>query len=426
MAAYQSWGRVTRPHQTVSRPAFADAIRLPGCVLPYGMGRSYGDSCLNPGGALLDMGALDRLIGFDAATGVLEAEAGVTLAGVLAFLTAHAPTWFLPVSPGTKFVTLGGAIANDVHGKNHHSAGCFGSHVLGFRLLRSDGVVTCSPDENPALFAATIGGLGLTGAILSVRLHLMRVPSFWLEAEDIRFTDLAAFAQLSAESGAWDYTVAWIDCFARGRGIFTRARHIERAGPPPPVLTAPRRAMPVDLPGFALNRASVTAFNALYWRKPAKRRMTSYEPVFYPLDAIAHWNRIYGARGFHQYQCVVPADAIPALLDVIARAGQGSFLAVLKTLGDRPSPGMLSFPRPGTTLALDFPNAGPATYDLLNDLDRITADAGGRIYPAKDGRVSAANFQRFYPAWRDFAAHVDPAFSSSFWRRVSERPSCDA
>lgn len=437
-AAYQSWGRVDHPRQQIVRPAFtadaAPALHGLRSALPYGMGRSYGDSCLNEGGALLDMRALDRFISFDPETGVLEVEAGVTLAAILAHLTrlaAPGRSWFLPVSPGTKFVTIGGAIANDVHGKNHHSAGCFGNHVLSFRLLRSDGIVReCSLEQEPALFAATIGGLGLTGLILSATLQMKRVPSLWLEMEDIRFAGLAAFDRLSGESTGWDYTVAWTDCLAQGaalgRGIFTRARHVERTGPPPVPVLQPRRSIPVDLPGFALNSLSVAAFNALYWRRAPwvpVRRIASYEKAFYPLDAIGQWNRIYGPRGFHQYQCVIPtahaADAVAALLRTIAEAKQGSFLAVLKTLGSVASPGLMSFPMAGTTLALDFPNHGLPTYDLLNRLDAITAAAGGRIYPAKDGRVSAGDFQRGYPQWRDFARHVDPHFSSSFWRRVS-------
>jgi FAD/FMN-containing dehydrogenase len=436
---YLSWGRVLRPRQTVTRPAFMGDVAaiLRGSrtsVLPFGMGRSYGDSCLNADAALIDVRALNRLIAFDRETGVLEVEAGVTLAEILQYLTAVSEperSWFPAVSPGTKFVTVGGAIANDVHGKNHHSAGCFGNHVLSLRLLRSDGTThLCSPSQETALFAATIGGLGLTGVILSAVLQMKSVPSLWLEVEDIRFEDLAAFDRLNAESADWEYTVAWTDCLARGpqlgRGIFTRARHAGRLGPPPPAMLRFRRSMPIDLPGFALNAASVTAFNALYWRRAPvtpTRRVSSYEPVFYPLDAIGQWNRIYGARGFHQYQCVVPTvtapEAIPALLNAIAAARQGSFLAVLKTLGSRPSPGMLSFPMAGTTLALDFPNRGAATYDLLNRLDAITAAAGGRIYPAKDGRVSAGDFQRGFQNWRDFARHVDPHFSSSFWRRVT-------
>jgi FAD/FMN-containing dehydrogenase len=433
-----SWGRVPRAGHVVRRPSFpSDAAAMLGGAAPvlgYGMGRSYGDSCLNPGGALLDMRGMDRWIAFDREAGVIEVEAGVTLGDILGRLHAVAEPgrcWFLPVTPGTKFVTIGGAIANDVHGKNHHEAGCFGNHVLSFRLLRSDGVVrTCSPTENADLFAATIGGLGLTGLILSAVIRLKPVPSLWMEVEDIRTRDLDAFYRLSAESADWDYTVAWVDCLAAGadlgRGIFTRARHAVTDRAPPVPRLQPRLSMPVDAPGFLLNGMTVGAFNALYWRRAPevpRPRIGPYEPVFYPLDAIRGWNRLYGARGFYQYQCVVPHGtaraAVPELLRAVAAGREASFLAVLKTLGGRPSPGMLSFPMPGVTLALDLPNRGLRTHELLNRLDRITAEAGGRIYPAKDGRVSPGDFQRGFPNWRDFAVHVDPHFSSSFWRRVS-------
>ncbi len=445
---YVAWGRAHRFEHAVARPCFADepARLLAGLgegqsVLPYGMGRSYGDSCLNRDQRLIDMRGLDRFIAFDRDTGVLTCEAGVTIAAILRLATGPAQgpgSWFIPVTPGTKFVTVGGAIANDVHGKNHHGAGCFGSHVLRLRLLRSDGaILDCGPDENADLFRATIGGLGLTGLILSATLQLKRVSGPWMESEDIRYRTLEDFFRLAEDSAGWEYTVAWIDCLARGdqlgRGIFTRSRHADAdagraagAGRPARPAMEPRLSMPVDLPGFALNPLSVAAFNALYWRRvPLRpvRRVVHYDPVFYPLDAIGHWNRLYGRRGFFQYQCAVPAatarDALPVLLGAISAAGAGSFLAVLKTLGDRPSPGMLSFPLPGATLALDFPNNGASTHALLDRLDAIVRAAGGRIYPAKDGRVSAGDFQRAYPGWRDFAAHIDPRFSSSFWRRVS-------
>lgn len=439
---YLAWGRVHRFTQMVARPHFMDEVerivRDPeetGRILGYGMGRSYGDSCLNRGHALVDMRGLNRFLGFDTATGVVEMEAGVTLADILHMVAGTGTTWFLPVTPGTKFVTVGGAIANDVHGKNHHSAGCFGNHVLSLRLMRSDGtVLVCSPDQNPEMFRATIGGLGLTGLILSARLQLKPVPGPWLESEDIRYPDLDSFFALAdeADEQGWEYTVSWIDCLARGaalgRGIFTRSRHTAEApaGAEPAAAWEPRLSMPMDFPDFALNTLSITAFNTLYWRRvPMRpvRRIMHYDPVFYPLDAIGRWNRMYGQRGFFQYQCAVPKDtargAIRQLLEEIAAAGEGSFLAVLKTLGNRPSPGMMSFPMPGATLALDFPNNGPRTHDLLDRLDRITAAAGGRIYPAKDGRVSAGRFQRGYPGWRDFAHYIDPRFSSSLWRRVS-------
>lgn len=451
---YLSWGRAHRfRHRVVVKPAHraaaaaALAAHRGRCrFLAYGLGRSYGDSCLNEGEGLIDTGALDRFLAFDPETGVLTCEAGVTLAAILAHLAKPRPdgsAWFPPVTPGTRFVTVGGTIANDVHGKNHHRAGTFGRHVLALELLRSDGaVVTCAPEgPNPELFRATVGGLGLTGLILSATLRLKRVAGLALDVEDVRFEDLDEFYALARDSEAdWDYTVAWIDCLARGgrigRGIFTRANHVagpadDGAAAAPPPLRPPRLGVPLAPPVSPLNRWTLAAFNALYGcsklkgRRSVHRRLP-YPPVFYPLDGIGDWNRLYGARGFFQYQCVVPEAEAPAaiarLLGVIAEAGEGSFLAVLKTFSDVPSPGMLSFPRAGTTLALDFPNHGGRTRALLERLDAVTLAAGGRVYPAKDGRVSAAHFQAYYPTWREFAAYVDPGFSSSFWRRVSGEP----
>jgi L-gulonolactone oxidase len=431
-----SWGRAHRVTQAVARPAFAD--QLPELVarrgarrlLARGCGRSYGDSNLNADNAVIDMTGLDHVLAFDTETGILEAESGVTLRDILALTEDRGGRWFLPVTPGTKYVTLGGAIANDVHGKNHHSAGCFGNHVLSLQLLRSDGsVLTCAPAQNTELFQATIGGLGLTGIILSARIALKAVPGPWFESEDIRFDDLAGFYELSrASADAWEYTVAWIDCFAAGRalgrGLFSRARHaVSQPSTRPGSGRPPRIALPLPFPAFALSAPGVIAFNAVHWRQAAPRRIVSPDKALYPLDSIGRWNLMYGRRGFYQYQCVVPQSveesATRALLEEIQAAHTGSFLAVLKTFGDRPSPGMLSFPMPGTTLALDFPNRGEATLRLMDRLDRITHDAGGRVYAAKDGRVSAQDFQRGYPAWRSFADHVDPGFSSSFWRRVA-------
>ncbi|MES2683982.1 MAG: FAD-binding oxidoreductase [Pseudomonadota bacterium] len=444
-----AWGRAHRYPHTLITPAFRDeALRaLPQLPtetrwLPRGLGRSYGDSGLNADQLLVDATGLDRFIALDVASGVLECEAGMTLADILQLLETRAaqaggsPVWFLPVSPGTKFVTVGGAIANDVHGKNHHRAGCFGSHVRSLKLLRSSGeVLDCSTTENAELFAATIAGLGLTGLILSAVIQLKAVPGLWLETEDVRYGHLDEFFSLSETSRAdWEYDVAWLDCLASGaalgRGVFSRARHVAwPAGSTPPSVRPawqPRFALPVDLPSLALSRLTVGSFNALLWhRAPAtpKRRTVHYDGVFYPLDAIGQWNRLYGKRGFYQYQCVLPQSnapaAVRALLQAIAASGEGSFLAVLKTFGARSSPGLLSFPMPGTTLALDFANRGPRTLALLTRLDSITHEAGGRIYPAKDGRVSAADFQQGYPQWQAFARHIDPRCSSSFWRRVS-------
>ncbi len=396
-------------------------------MLPFGNGRSYGDSCLNDGALLLDARGLDRLISFDVERGVICCEAGVLLSDVLDLIVPRG--WFVPVSPGTKFVTVGGAIANDVHGKNHHCAGSFGCHVRQFELLRSDGSRRrCSRTENPDWFAATIGGLGLTGVILWAELELKQVAGAAMDIETMRFRTLGEFFRLTSESDAtFDYTVAWVDCASRGkalgRGIFTRGNHSssETAS-----LRAPGSGLsvPIELPGALVNNAVVRVFNAWYYRQPRTRfRKVHYESFFYPLDRIRNWNRIYGPHGFFQYQCVVGLadgrDAVQELLSRIAAAGGGSFLAVLKVFGKIESPGLLSFPRPGITLALDFPNRGSKTMQLLDRLDEVVRDSRGAVYPAKDARMSAADFRHYFPKWQSFCEYLDPRFSSSFWRRVA-------
>jgi L-gulonolactone oxidase len=431
-----SWGRVVRAGHDVARPLWQSEI--PGLLkdgakdgrslLAVGLRRSYGDSCLNPGGAILDMTALDRAIAFDPQTRLLRAEAGITFDDLLRILIPRG--FFLPVTPGTRFVTLGGAVANDVHGKNHHSAGTFGCWVRRLGLLRHDNEeCELGPDDQTGLFAATIGGLGLTGVISWVEIEVIPIASTMMDVETIAFGDLDAFFQIAAESeGLFDYTVSWIDCMAGGRslgrGIFSRGRHATSefglgVGNQTDV------AVPVDFPQFALNHWTVKAFNALYYwngRRKAGHSSIAYRPFFYPLDAVGQWNRIYGRRGMYQYQSVVPPEAAHAatnaMLKTISSAGEGSFLAVLKTFGDKPSPGLLSFPRPGTTLALDFPNRGASTLALMDRLDAIVREAGGRLYPAKDGRIPAAMFREGYPQWERFRQHVDPHFSSRFWTRV--------
>ena len=419
---------VARPQWRDELPALiAEGVAGSRKLLAAGLRRSYGGSGLNPEGAVIDMTGLDRAIAFDTQTRRLRAEAGMSFDAALRLLVPRG--FFLPVTPGTRFVTLGGAVANDVHGKNHHHAGTFGRWVRRLGLLRSDGSgVELGPDDSSGLFAATIGGLGLTGVINWVELEAIPIASAMMDVEIIPFGALDEFFSLTAESdAAFDYTVAWIDCLAAGgalgRGVFSRGRHAQSG----PLATKPRtgRSLPFDLPGFALNRLSVKGFNALYYgnaRRKAGRTTIPYEPFFYPLDAIANWNRMYGKRGFYQYQSVVPADAARdatrEMLVAIAASGAGSFLAVLKTFGDIPSPGMLSFPRAGVTLALDFANRGAATLALMGRLDAIVLEAGGRLYPAKDGRIPAAVFRAGYPNWDEFARHVDPGFSSHFWRQV--------
>ena len=431
----QSWGRYPRVEQRIIPVLDRNgALPLPsdgGTVLAHGNGRSYGDSCLNPGATLLTSRNLDRFIDFDPATGVVRCEAGVTLANILDIALPRG--WFLPVTPGTRYATVGGAIGNDVHGKNHHRAGTFCHHVRCIELLRSDGSrQQLTPADSSGLFAATAGGLGLTGFITWVELQLRRVPGPWIETESIRFDNLDEFFELSRDSAeGFEYTVAWIDCLAKGpnlgRGHFLRGDHAPGDAQAATPSSAPRRSMPLVPPVSLVNRLTLRPFNTLYyWRQPARhaRQISHYQSYFYPLDGINHWNRMYGPRGFLQHQCVLPPatarDAAAALLAEIARSGRGSFLAVLKEFGDRPSPGLMSFPRPGTTLALDFPNDGPDLLKMLDRLDRIVSDAGGAVYPAKDARMSGALFRQAYPAWEAFSRFIDPRFSSGFWRRVME------
>ena len=335
--------------------------------------------------------------------------------------------WTLPVTPGTQWVTVGGAIANDVHGKNHHRQGSFGDHVLAIQLARTDGsTIACGPDQATDWFAATVGGLGLTGVIVSATLQLKPVPGPWLATETIPYRGLDRFFELSdASEGAWEHTVSWIDCLAGPdvRGIFMRANAVAGDGAPEPVRRV--RRMPVVPPVSLVNRLSLRPFNALYYALQAARAgqgRAHYLGFFYPLDSLQDWNRMYGPRGFYQYQSVVPREAGPAathdMLRAIAASGAGSFLAVLKTFGARSSAGMLGFPRPGVTLALDFPNQGERTLALFRELDAIVAAAGGCLYPAKDARMPQSLFATGFPRHEAFQAYRDPGISSAMSRRL--------
>lgn len=433
-SALTSWGRVVRANQFVARPRFGDelgslltglSVDHPG--LAVGLRRSYGDSNLNPDGRVIDMTSLDRVIAFDHETGVVCAEAGLSLSQALQILVPAG--WFLPTTPGSRFVTLGGAVANDVHGKNHHAAGTFGASVTRLKLLRTDGG---SQDIGPGepLFHATVGGLGLTGVIAWVEFQAVRIPSAWLDAEDTAFDRIEDYFDIAAErKNRFEHTMAWVDCSVGGarlgRGILSAANWYAHAD-----LSAhrelPGKAVPLDAPGFTLNAMTVRAFNSIRHEMKSMRSgpyRTHYEPFLYPLDGIANWNRLYGAKGFYQYQCVLPPATsrvgAAELLKTIAASGQGSPLAVLKDFGPAEPAGLLSFPMEGTTLALDFRNQGERTLRLMADLDRIVAAAGGRLYPAKDGRIPPEMFQAGFPKWQDFRAYVDPGLSSAFWRRVS-------
>ena len=431
---YHSWGRYPQFDQSALRlrwrslplPIQADAQVT---YLPFGNGRSYGDSCLNAGGLLLDARGLDRFIAFDPIEGILRCESGALLAEILALTVPRG--WFPPVVPGTKFVTVGGAIANDIHGKNHHSAGTFGCHVRCLELVRSDGQrLVCSPSENAEWFEATIGGLGLTGLILWAEIALKRIDNATMDVETIRFGQLDDFFDLSAQSDRqYEYTVAWIDCMAQGehlgRGLFIRGNHTSADVAP---VDAPQRqlSIPVDLPVNLITRMSARLFNSIHYRMQLRTRSSGlehYEHFFFPLDGIRHWNRLYGPRGFLQYQCVVPvAEGRSALREIIDRGAHGgidSFFGVLKVFGERRSPGLLSFPRPGATVALDFYHHGDTTLRLLDAFDEIVLSVGGAVNPYKDARMSGDSFKRYFPRWQELESFRDPRFCSSLWRRVT-------
>jgi FAD/FMN-containing dehydrogenase len=407
----ESWGRYPRPErQEELRLDWRDQP-LPEArpLLAYGRGRSYGDCCLNDGGALVQTRGLDRFISLQP-DGVVRCEAGVTLGEILELSVPRG--WFLPVVPGTKHVTVGGAIANDIHGKNHHRRGTFGAHLRRFELLRSDGRGECVPGD--ALFAATVGGLGLTGVVTWAEIQLRPVPGPAVRVESVPFRTLDEFFALGEASDAeFEYTVAWVDALRPGRGVLFRGEHADGAARPP----RPPLEVPIRLP--AVNGLSIRAFNLLYasvQRRASK--LVHFDPFFFPLDAARHWNRLYGKNGFLQFQCVVPGrEHVQPLF--AACQGQPSALGVLKKFGDAPSPGLCSFPRPGFTLALDFPNRGAPTFALFERLERVAIEAGGAVYPAKDARMSRASFAASFPRVGELEKLRDPAFSSSLWRRCA-------
>ena len=436
--AFESWGRYPKlDAKVVPLNWTCDfPLRPPPAtrMLPVGAGRSYGDVCLLAHGTLLRTrgpglsGGMDRLLDFDPVTGILCCEAGTTLGEILDFAVPRG--FFLPVVPGTKYVTVGGAIANDIHGKNHHGSGTFGRHVQRFELLRSDGrQLICSAAQNTDWYAATIGGMGLTGLIAWAEVKLRPIVSRRVQYMGIKFSGVDEFVALSARNSKSEYTVAWIDCVGTGnnfaRGIFMVGDHATAAGPLKRS-KASKLALPLDLPGVMLNRHSVGLVNTLYYYKQRgkiKSGLVDYEPFFFPLDRLGHWNRMYGKSGLLQFQCVLPWEedhrGLVEILKSITKSGLASFLAVLKVFGDVPSPGMMSFPKPGITLALDFPIRHEATFDLLERLAAITLEHKGRMYPAKDATMTAAQFQAFYPQWKKFATYIDPAFDSAFWQRVT-------
>jgi decaprenylphospho-beta-D-ribofuranose 2-oxidase len=425
------WGRATATAALLERPgsldAVADALARAGRrgVIARGLGRSYGDAAQNAGGGVLAMTGLDRVRAFDAATGLVVAEAGCSLDQLLRLTV---PTgWWLPAAPGTRFVTLGGAVANDVHGKAHRSEGSIRRAVRELELLTpANGIVVVTPDGTPELFAATLGGLGLTGVVLTVTLQLRRIETSWLRLRTERAGDLdATFARMAAEDPD-SYSVAWVDCLAErrrlGRAVITKADHartdeLAACQADRSLEFAPRRrlAVPPGMPAV-LGRTAAVAFNqARFARAPRHKaeRLVPLPAFFWPLDAVHAWNRLYGPSGFVQYQFVVPEQAetvIEHVLGKLVRQRFACFLGVLKRLGT--GGGMLSFPVPGWTLAVDLPAAQPGLGRHLDGFDELVAAAGGRVYLAKDARLRRSAFRAMYPelgAWRRVRERFDPS-----------------
>jgi decaprenylphospho-beta-D-ribofuranose 2-oxidase len=429
MTKISGWGRYPVCETDILKPSTPESARIATSHVHRGIargnGRAYGDAGIGTQ-QTIEMRALDRIRAFSAETGLVTAEAGVLLADLIAVFL---PRGFFPVVvPGTKYVTVGGAIAADVHGKNHHRDGGFGDHVESLVLATPNGdLIRASRGENPVIFAATVGGMGLTGTIIEATIRLRSVETGWILQRTIVAPNLAAAMAALEEGDLATYSVAWIDCVANGaalgRSLVFLGEHARRsdlsgaaAANPFPTIGAAGLAVPLDFPAIVLNRWTVGPFNSIYFRLGARRSGTPFlisaDYYFFPLDGIGAWNRIYGRRGFVQHQCVIPASLAPAvlaeMLDRIAARGDASFLTVLKKLG--PSNGNLSFPSPGYTLALDFPLT-PGVLDFLDELDRLVVAAGGRLYLAKDARQSRATFEAGYPGlqrFQDTRRLVDP------------------
>ncbi len=435
------WGRYPTAEAVLVRPEQIKQVQLPvqGSLICRGQGRGYGDAAISSVGQVMLMERLNRFLAFDSATGILTAEAGVTLAEVLETFVPRG--WFPAVTPGTQEVSLGGAVAADVHGKNHHHEGSFGAHVTELELILADGRrQRCSPDQEAALFWATVGGMGLTGIITEVSFRLIPVETAAIVVQHYQAPNLETTYQWLEDSAHDDkYTVAWIDCASRGaklgRGIVIGGHHARRDELPAawgePLRPRPqrRRTIPFDLPALALNRLTVAAFNERYYRHQGGKQglfITDYSTFFYPLDALSHWNRLYGRRGFLQYQAAIPQpqalEGVRRLLEHLTESRQVAFLAVLKRFGPG-NPAPLSFPLAGYTLALDVPMRGEKVLTLLQQLDEIVIEFGGRVYLAKDARLSPESLRAMYPRlkeWQQVKHAIDPEgrFQSDLSRRL--------
>lgn len=442
VTSLSGWGRYPRTDQVVERPEKACQLGINnGSTLARGQGRSYGDAALNSGGHVILTERLNRFLEFDKTTGLLKAEAGVTLEEVLDAMVPQG--WFLPVTPGTKYSSLGGCVAADVHGKNHHHDGSFCEHVTELVIVDKDGNRnTCSRDENSELFWATVGGMGLTGIIETVSFKLAPIETAYMKVKHRRAGNLEVAFSLM-ENDAYDdkYSVCWIDCLARGknmgRSVLMTAHHATKPEVPlmahDPLTFKKRKPKNFkrEWPGFMLNPLSIKLFNAMfYWREGRRGEfLTNYNKFFYPLDRLHNWNKMYGKRGFVQYQFVLPKDhARPGMkkaIELLSKSGRGSFLAVLKRLGPG-SGGVLAFPEDGYTLALDMPLSNDLV-EFLKKLDEIVLEHNGRVYLAKDSRLPAGTFKKMYPRLDEFLEvkrKIDPEnrFTSDMAKRLEIAP----
>ncbi|WP_106496128.1 FAD-binding oxidoreductase [Lentibacillus sp. Marseille-P4043] len=404
----------------------------------YGLGRSYGDTALNKDEGVIRFDQLNHMLGFDEEKQLLTCEAGVSLAEIIDVFLPRG--YYLPVTPGTKYVTIGGAIANDVHGKNHHVDGCFSEFVVSFELLTAAGVVmTCSRNENADAFWATIGGIGLTGIILRATIQLIPVESSYINVTYEKAKNLdEAFEKFIENDKNYKYSVAWIDCLssgdALGRSVLMRGEHAKQSELPLKMTKAYSTGkkfplkMPINAPSFALNYSSISAFNKLYYASFSDgKKLVDQASFFHPLDAIGDWNKLYGKNGFVQYQAVFPKanhpkEGLRKLLERLSEEKQSSFLAVLKSSGPANN-GLLSFPMEGYTLALDIPIKTNRLFPFLRELDEIVLSHGGRVYLAKDSTIGPDTFKQMYPNWEQFLhmkQQLDPEgrFSSSMSRRL--------
>lgn len=438
------WGRYPRLVCQIVRPTQPQAAKnflTPATLTPRGLGRSYGDASLNEKGYVCETVWLNKFIAFNEETGVLTCEAGVTLAEILTYFVPKG--FFLPVTPGTKYITVGGAVAADVHGKNHHQEGSFVNFLISFKLLIACGeILICSRTQNPELFWATVGGMGLTGLILEVTLQLKKIKTAYIRQRTVKAANLEElFAALEKYDQKYLYSAAWLDTAARGRklgrGLIFYGEHADIDDLTPETKENPlqiklpkKREVPVDLPTIALNRFTIQTYNQYYWQKNKTGwRIVPYETFFYPLDSLLSWNRLYGKRGFTQYQFVVPEansyQTVKKVLEKLEQEKYPSFLTVLKKMG--PHQGLLSFPLAGYTLTLDFPISS-RLIRLIKELDELVVEAGGRVYLAKDAFLDEQTFKSMYNGywqkWLEVKAKYDPncLFQSYLSRRIGLCP----